>query len=146
MNKYCVSVWINDLPTLPNRLNTMHWRARKRDKDKWHMLVGAALAGKKPVKPLTRAVLTLVRYSSVRPDNDNLAASFKFAIDGLKQCGVIKDDNPSVLEKTVYLWEFASPKAGKTFIRIEELRERVEESPCTTAVPTEGEPNGLNHS
>jgi Holliday junction resolvase RusA-like endonuclease len=134
--RYCVSFFINDLPLLPNRLNTMHWAERGKDRKKWHALVGAALVGKKPQKPLTRAVVTLVRYSSVRPDNDNLTASFKPVIDGLKVCGVIVNDDPKTLEMVTPLWEFAAPKSGKIFVRVEE---RTKESACITAVTNEGE-------
>lgn len=140
---YRTSFFIDDVPLLPNVTRGMHWAAKARDTKKWHQLVGAALAGKKPVRPLKCATLTLVRYSSVRPDDDNLTASFKPVIDALTVCGVIEDDNPEVLKKVVYLWEFAKPKTAKTFVRVEELRERAEELPCLT---NEGETNAIDHS
>jgi Holliday junction resolvase RusA-like endonuclease len=134
--RYKTQFFVEMLPHLPNVLNKMHWAQKGRYVKDVHQLVGAALAGKKPREPLKKAVLTLARYSSVRPDNDNLTASFKPVIDALIVCGVIEDDNPRVLEQTVYLWEFAKPKSGKIFVRVEE---RVKESACITHGERENE-------
>jgi hypothetical protein len=90
-------VRIDALPKLPNRSLYTQWLAKKRDKDLWHQLVGAAFAGRKPPRPLACADLILMRHSVAPPDRDNLMASWKYVIDGLVVCGVLAGDTPEII-------------------------------------------------
>jgi Holliday junction resolvase RusA-like endonuclease len=68
---------------------------------------------------LTKAKVTFTRYSAVRPDFDNLAASFKAVQDGLIDGGVIENDTHAVIGNPAYEWVKASPRAGKITIKVE---------------------------
>ncbi len=75
--------------------------------------------GRKPVKPLPRSLLRLVRYSSVEPDPDNLAASFKAVIDGLRIAGVIENDRSANVQIS-FSWKLAPASMGKISVEVEE--------------------------
>lgn len=77
--------------------------------------------GKRPNKPLEKAKITCIRYSSAEPDFDNLAISFKSAIDGLRDAGIILDDKKKNIGMTTYMWEKTPPGAGKIKIIVEEM-------------------------
>lgn len=72
----------------------------------------------KPPSPLKHSIVTLTRRSSVQPDDDNLAASWKSVLDSLKRGhgAIIWDDSPKHI-KLVSQWEPA--KRGQGGIRIE---------------------------
>ena len=76
--------------------------------------------GNKPAEPLQRSAIHLIRYSSVEPDPDNLAASFKPVIDGLREAGVIVNDRSENVELR-FSWRKAPQNMG--MIRVE-VRER----------------------
>lgn len=120
---YTLKFTIAELPKPINRLGGKHWAQMKRYRDYWHQLVAAAVCGKKPREPLRRAKLTLVRYSSVAPDFDNLAGSWKPVIDGLQYCGVIENDSMAHIGVPVMQWEKAPPKQGRIFVAVEEIGE-----------------------
>ena len=118
---YRLTFTIPELPLPVNRQTSMHWAQKGKYVKHWHTLVGAAVAGKKPPKPLDRARLTFIRYSSTEPDFDGLVSSFKCVCDGLIKAGVIVDDKPSNIGRSVYDWQKAPPKHGKIFVGVEEL-------------------------
>lgn len=93
--------------------------ARNRYRKEWHREVWAEVlaAGGKPSQPLDRAFIRCVRYSSAKPDEDNLYYSFKPLIDGLKQCGVIAEDNPDVVKREVE-WSRTPGKQGYVTIEV----------------------------
>ena len=61
----------------------------------------------------------MTRLSSVQPDGDNLAESFKPLLDALIGL-VIVDDSPAVLGSTHgrYGWIYAPPKKGSVRIEV----------------------------
>jgi Holliday junction resolvase RusA-like endonuclease len=67
---------------------------------------------------LDKARVRFTRHSSIRPDFDNLAASFKAVQDGLIDAGVIANDTFAVIGNPEYSWEKASPKGGKITIEV----------------------------
>lgn len=113
---YAVQFEIDELPKTTNAQTSMNWRKRGEYVRMWHAMVGAKLAGKKPVVPIKKAKLTLVRFSAVEPDFDGLVSGFKPIIDALIVCGVIEDDRVSSIGQSEYHWEKASRKKG--FIRV----------------------------
>jgi hypothetical protein len=117
---YSLEIKIQDLPDLPNRLFSQHWTARHKHNKKWHTLVALAVGHKAPDKPLTKARLTLTRHSCRAPDPDNLAASFKPVIDGLRYALVIADDNPNVVSLEFHQ-ERAGIKKGFITVRVDEV-------------------------
>lgn len=119
---YRLDVEIPDLPMTPNQLLGRHWRVRQRHQKKWAELMRIVTARKRPKRPIEKAWLTLTRYSSCRPDRDNLVASWKAPIDGLRASRIIADDAPEVvLSLSGDNWEWAARKRGRVRIVVEEL-------------------------
>lgn len=110
------------LPGLPPTTNGSHghWRAAAAKRKEWRQASCFVASGNRPPEPLRNAKLTLTRFSSNRPDFDNLTISFKSVVDGLKDAKVIHDDKDSVIIERVYQWEKAPPKKGKIRIQVED--------------------------
>jgi Holliday junction resolvase RusA-like endonuclease len=113
---------IPGLPKSPNDLLGAHWRQRSKHAKEWQEAVWAYLlkAGGKPPAPLTRARLSLIRYSSVEPDRDNLRGSFKAVVDGLVKAGVLVDDTSAVIGEPYVHWIKAPPRKGMIQVIVEE--------------------------
>lgn len=111
---------LQGLPRMTNNL-MVHWRTRHNDVLKWKRLVKAQVQLTWPKKQpaLTSAALTLKRYSTREPDFDGLVSGFKSVIDGLVEAGVLLNDKQSVIGQPKYLWEYAGPKQGKIFVKVE---------------------------
>lgn len=125
-----------EIAGLPKMTNTsrVHWTKKMREAKKWKELVQGEVhnylarkvflsqfGGEFPFSALSKANITLTRYSSVEPDFDGLVSSFKHVIDGLKVAGVIIDDKASVIGQPKYLWEKAKPRMGKIKVRVESV-------------------------
>lgn len=88
------------LPPLQAAGSRGHWARRHRIASKWkHDVWASVLAAGKPSEPLWRAHIECIRYGIRTPDHDNLVASFKSCIDGLKGV-LIVDDSPDYLSVT----------------------------------------------
>lgn len=112
-------------PKLPNRFGRT-WLSRHGERKRWERMVNHALNDFRYWDdPLTKAKLTLVRYSSRQPDEDNLMASWKPVIDALVSYGVIEDDNPKVIVELVSKWR----KCKRNEVRIEIVIESLEDQP-----------------
>lgn len=118
---YVCEFWIPKLPKMPNQLLGAHWRTRSNHKKLWTQMILRALPRPYPKAPLRVARLALTRRSSVQPDYDGLAGSFKPVIDSLVQLGVLANDTSANIGVPTYLWEKASPGQGSIRIRIEEV-------------------------
>lgn len=118
------------LPELPQKRR--HWIHHKRAADNWRALVLAIVRPEmRPPEPLSRASIVCTRRSSVEPDFENLAASFKPVVDALctsrrhgtrfvHRAEIIEDDKPSVLSRD-YAWELASPNEGGIRLALDQL-------------------------
>lgn len=96
------------------------WRARYSEKERWHKLVWhAVLVAGRPEAPLDRAVVTMTRHSTRQPDSDNLVASFKPVLDGLKHARVIVDDKPENIGMPTYIWQKSKQKDQRIVVRVE---------------------------
>lgn len=107
-------------PIMPNE--RMHWRKRSRIMKQWKFWTMLSAAGKKPPSPLKRAIIVLVRHSSVEPDPDNLVASFKPILDGLRTAGIIHDDKRVNIGAPSFLWKKAPSKEGKVTVEVKETQ------------------------
>lgn len=108
-----------DLPrTLNNSLHGAKYFTWERSK--WRRLVPRYI-NKLPVKPLTKANLSLIRYSSRQQDFDNMVMSWKFVIDALVNCGVLIGDSHKVIGQPEYLWQKAKKNEYKIVIKITEI-------------------------
>lgn len=78
---------------------------------------------KRPASPLIQCEMILTRFSTRECDFDNLVASFKPVVDGLKDAGVILDDSSKVIVRREYRHRPAKPKQGKVRIEVIEVKE-----------------------
>lgn len=116
------------LPGLPKTYNALagsHYRAKHGEMSRWLSEVQKALyeKGAFGIGPWTKAKLTLTRKSSVAPDPDGLVSSFKYIVDALVKCGVLKDDKMTVIGFPDYRWEKAPKEKGSVHVVVEKLGE-----------------------
>ena len=116
ISKYKLEVQIPGLPATYNAIGMKSRWMRKRNTDEWKSNVCAAVSGKLPPAPLTRAKCTLTRHSSSRPDFEAIVLSMKPALDGLVEAGVLADDSLEVIGESKYSWK--KTERGKGFIEL----------------------------
>lgn len=94
---------IPDVPPSLNMLMRMHWSKRKKLIDLWHrwIWVACSQAGVRTRDPLPFAKVTVECRRKRALDPDNLYASAKPVLDGLRAHGLILDDSPSHITLTV---------------------------------------------
>lgn len=118
--KYQIELKILGLPKTVNNTMGQFWRARYANSKKWRRLVQeTSLFHKRPTQPLTKAIVTLQRYSSVAPDFDGLVSSFKPLVDGLVDAGIISGDTMDIIGAPTYQWFKVKPKEGYVVIKVE---------------------------
>ncbi len=120
---YSVTIRLEGLPQLQSG-SFGNWRVRRGHDAKWKDLVGWALTGRRPPKPLERALVVCTRFSAARkpPDDVNLRASFKPLIDAL-QLGtrpVLVDDD-TVHMQDEYHWERCERGEGRVVMVVTDL-------------------------
>ncbi len=119
---YSINVVIFRLPPGPNK-DDAHWAGRSMTRASWRQMVHKAINARNlPLHPLEKFRLTCTRFSSSRPDYDNLVASFKSVVDGLKDCGVIYDDADKYAVERHYLWKHAGAGEGMIQLKVEALK------------------------
>lgn len=118
------------LPGLPKTYNALagsHYRAKHGEMSKWFKEVYAALNSLGVIvlspSPWAKAKLTLTRRSSIAPDPDGLVSSFKYIVDALVKCGVLKDDKMTVIGFPDYRWEKAPKQKGSVHVVVEKIGE-----------------------
>lgn len=121
MKPYHLHFTLQGLPATTNSMGRKHWSVKAAEARNWKTWVVFAVGSKRPCKPLERAKLTLVRYSSGELDFDGLVSSFKHVIDGLKQAKVIADDKYSNIGQPTYLPRKTAPKRGYIEVTVEEV-------------------------
>lgn len=111
-----------ELPGLPKTLNArMHWAIKMKENQKWKKLVHFMTVGKRPLRPIPRAHLTLTRFSTREPDFDNLVSGFKPIVDALVECKILENDKMSNIGISDFRWEKCAPKKGKIKVEMIEL-------------------------
>ncbi len=101
---YMLEIRLEGIPSGPNGAHG-HWAAKARMKKEWRQRVCLKAVPFAPMVPLEKAEIECIRYTSHSMDYDNLVASFKALIDGLKDAGIIIDDNQGVLVRRTYTHE-----------------------------------------
>jgi hypothetical protein len=100
----------------PGGLLRLHWREKLELQNTYSRRVWAARLRRSagPVR------LELVRYSTGRHmDYDNLVSTGKLLIDAIVRCGILPDDNPTIIAERSYTQERAESKeAQRTVIRL----------------------------
>ena len=106
---------------MANLGNKSHWRHADKERRYWQQYVVAKIPYyAKPLKPLKKVRLTLVRFSSVEPDFDGLVRGMKSIVDGLVLAGVLENDRLSNTGQWNCHWEKAAPKKGRIIVLVEE--------------------------
>lgn len=118
---YRLHIELPGLPETTNQILAMALRKRIRRKIYWKSLVGYLTAGKRPLKPIKRAKLTLTRHSAGKCDYDGRVSSFKHVIDGLVEAGILENDTEENVGKPSYEHAPAPPGKGFCTITLEEL-------------------------
>lgn len=115
---YKLDFILQGLPRSPNSYGSSgHRNAVSRHRKEWRLGVAQVCRVRRPNEPLERVAVVLTRNSASKMDFDNRVASFKPVIDGLKDAGIIKDDNDSVILKRDYP-QGKAPK-GEGYIRVQ---------------------------
>ena len=110
------------LPPTTNGMTSFHWWKKKKLSDEWNNLVMFhVLKNGAPPKPLTKAKLTLTRFSSSEPDYDGLVSSFKVVVDSLRYNAVLADDKMKNIGIPRYDWQKCAPKAGMIHVIVESV-------------------------
>lgn len=120
MAAYYLKFELPGVPRLPNGSHG-HWRKKWAETTKWKMWTKLAVGANRPHAPLEQARLVLTRCTSVEPDFDNLAASFKAIIDGLREAGVLVNDRRSNIGDPKFRWQKAARNASKVIVEVEEM-------------------------
>lgn len=117
---FAIEFELPDVPPTQNGSRGHHYAHAAKMKN-WRNAVCMIARFRRPPEPLTRAKLTVWRCTSVRTDYGNRVGAAKPIIDGLKDAGIILDDNDDVLppELQSYLWEKTPPGKKKTRVRVE---------------------------
>lgn len=76
-----------------NKILGRHWRSKHEVFERVKSEIFLKTRGKTPAQPLENFQISVSRQSSRTLDYDNLIASLKPYIDGLKLSGIIKDDS-----------------------------------------------------
>lgn len=116
---YRLEFEIMGLPKTTNAQTSMHWAQKAKMTRYWHQMVALAVGPNRPPKPLSKAILTLTRFSSRCPDPDGLVSTFKHVIDGLVRYSVLKDDRYENISMPIYKWEKTGTKNGKIKVLVE---------------------------
>lgn len=122
-----IEIVLSGLPTSLNKLKTMHWAKKAREAKTWRAatcyMAKKVISQLKPIPklPFKAVCLTFIRASSQPMDPDNGIGSIKPLIDGLRDSGIIANDDPSVVKTIHHGWEKSRPGHGFIKIIIEEV-------------------------
>lgn len=117
------------IPAVPPSLNQWsrkHWSVRRREAEKWKLLVRHYAFGRMAKRWIDPAIVTLTFRLPRGGDADNRA---KFVLDGLVG-DVIKDDGPPHLVELRLRSERGKP--AQTTVRVDELRDGLRDAGVET--------------
>lgn len=116
--KYILEIEVPTQATDSNRILGVNKYAKHTIFQRVKRDVAVLVHGRAPAQPLENFRLSIVRYGAKTLDYDNLIASFKPYIDGLKKSEIIKDDSWKYI-KQINTNQIISEER-KLVIRIEE--------------------------
>lgn len=89
-----MKITVHDIPPSNNRYlgNSHNFNAYRREKERWHWLIRAAIKTK-PKEPYIRAKVRITYYFPDRRRRDPDNYSGKFILDPLVREGILKDDS-----------------------------------------------------
>ena len=93
---YQLNVMFDVLPSSLNELLRMNKHARNRYQKQWNDYVYLKVIRQRPVNPLQKCHIRIVRHYWRTLDYDGLVGSLKPVVDALRHAGVIADDTWNV--------------------------------------------------
>jgi hypothetical protein len=102
-----------------NKILGRDWRAKHQIFERVKKEIFLKTRGKTPANPLENFTVSVIRQSVKTLDFDNLIASLKPYIDGLKLSGIIQDDSWKYIRNIPVDQEISKDK--KLLIRVSEL-------------------------
>lgn len=106
-----ISFRVDEIPKGPNGpqgLFRMHWAARHKYFQRWAWLIRVHCLP--PDMPIDPATVNVIQHRKRKLDEDNLWASCKPILDGLRANGIIADDSPDHCKLIV--WQFTGRDIG----------------------------------
>lgn len=119
--KYKLEFVMSGLPKMSNQLFAGSWKIRAGNANIWKRKVWKSCWHLAPKVPLGQARITLVRFSTRRPDSDGLVSGFKPIIDGLVEAKIIIGDSFDIIGFPKYEWEKTRVGHGKVSVKVEEV-------------------------
>jgi Holliday junction resolvase RusA-like endonuclease len=113
--KFKTKITVQGKPDLPNKSHS-HWSVEEKRRKLWHGKMARAIHYR-PNKPLSKVKMICTRYSSRKPDYDNLVYSFKAVVDSLVKESIIVDDDLFTIVERHYFW--VKTKEVDSFITVE---------------------------
>lgn len=102
----------------PNCYVRAHWTTYQKIKKHWALLVLEAIqTSGKPITPLPRARVRIMRFGAQQLDPDNATAAQKPLIDALKSNGMIEDDSAEHIE--LHVGQGVRPKGAMSCTLVE---------------------------
>jgi hypothetical protein len=122
----------------PNRIKGRDWRNVHSRYEKVKREINLLVSGKTPEKPLTSFQISCLRRSGGTLDYDNLIASLKPFIDGIKLSGIIKDDSWKYIRWITVDQEIAEMPKGycelvftiKEVLKQKPVKKKIQINPC----------------
>lgn len=124
LQMYKLDLTLHSLPDSLNKGLRAHRFAYQQKNKRWDMLIIGMVRNKLPLKPLTKARVTIVRHSWRWLDYDGLVGSMKPIVDALVDAGVMEDDSYTVTGPWHVTQEFRPKKSGPLLtVCVEEVPE-----------------------
>lgn len=98
-----------------NRLQRMHFHARKRLRDQYERICRARASSLHRARPGEHKCIRIERHAARELDHDNFVGGCKPLVDALNRAGLIWDDNPKHL-RVEYRQVKATGKTARTLI------------------------------
>lgn len=90
---YELKIYSDRIPESLNKSLRSHHLKRHRINKFWDFYIEIMTKGRKPISPLTKACITIVRHSDRTLDFDGLVGSLKPVVDALVTAKIISDDS-----------------------------------------------------
>lgn len=90
---YQLYLKFDQLPVSLNKKLRSHRFKNHKENNQWDAIISCLASGKKPIAPLEKCSIVIVRHFYRFLDYDGCVGSMKPVIDGLKFSGIIKDDS-----------------------------------------------------
>lgn len=106
-----IKLVIPEIPPSLNKIFSMHWTARKKEKRRWADLIAWQILAKKVKLIKGQVKIKLIYYFKTKGYHDYDNYSGKFILDGLKG-KVIEDDNQRIVTELThkFLYDSHNPR------------------------------------